>query len=612
MIGLVSQLILLGLFIAGINNLLQLTSSHQNNDSIFNNCQIEWNIPTLAILLLATLGWAIISLNAIRYTISTIDAMSYHFPMAAEWIKTGSIKTPDTIPDYGRAFPGFCESILAYLMLPIRNEHLALWSIIELPFLGLTVFATALSFRVSAYFALLISAIVTTSALVESQLNIAHNDIALATHFCLAILFLSLWNRSQRYIYCIFAGISLGMLAATKFSGIIFTPIIIGMFILSLLLKKPLPGKLRENTSIIKSLGLIIVFTLLISAPWYIRNLIEFSNPLFPAIVTIGDTVIFEGTLNKAELGAKSLGWNIVPLFDRYDYFLEAYGPAALLLFLSPLFAIAALKNKKRLSIIIPYLIILPAIFFLGFIHQPYSAPGLAFDFNLRYLISFCLLLFILAGLFLTKYFKPSYVLSLIAFACCIINLSFWTKWWHLLAVTSIILAIIYHFIPEGFFKRLRQHPRTIIYTVFIALFTFSFMTYELKTQFQYDEEYGYADARTAHGFHDIGSYIHRDISHKKIAVHGVIHAAGLKGVFPIYPLYGEHLANDVFLIDNNNTSDILEILKKNNVDYIATFPPVLRQLSEFEFVYNDSISSRLLEQYPNFLKSSLKIMAPN
>ena len=133
---------------------LLLVSLYSLNRAFAGCCQrgklsVDITRPFVALgVVTAVLAFGIMALNCVRYPTMESDALTYHLPMVAEWMKNGSIwPTVDSpIPNLQIGFPGFREALMAFLALPVGNEHLGDIGVIEPVFFWLSLYFSCPSF----------------------------------------------------------------------------------------------------------------------------------------------------------------------------------------------------------------------------------------------------------------------------------------------------------------------------------------------------------------------------------------------------------------------------------------------------------------------------------
>ncbi len=148
--GVVTQLILMGCFCLVSGHGFKSSSSMAAELDTANLPRVEKTVLA-GVVSFAFFACCIAALNFVRFTQIESDNMWYHYPMVAEWVRTGSIWPADTIPIVARAYPGYHESIHAFLAAPMRSDHLAITGVVERVIFGLVVCAIALRTSESAF-----------------------------------------------------------------------------------------------------------------------------------------------------------------------------------------------------------------------------------------------------------------------------------------------------------------------------------------------------------------------------------------------------------------------------------------------------------------------------
>ncbi len=219
-------------------------------------------ILTLCILLLSVnFVW-----RAIHSTPHEFDSITYHIPLAKS-ILNGSITQPNKLLFPNSAFPAVTEIILAFMML--LHIPLNLFNCIGLFILWYAIFrfAKQLKLRKNAWLiGLVVVTLPTTVRLLHSQTA----DIWIAVFF---VWVLTLLNKPKKsFFYFLQLGVSSGLLIGSKYSG--------PLFLLGLLLVYG--GSLMRMSSFSRLVVFFIPFCIF-GLSWYIRNMIIFHNPFFPA-----------------------------------------------------------------------------------------------------------------------------------------------------------------------------------------------------------------------------------------------------------------------------------------------------------------------------------------
>ena len=208
---------------------------------------------------------------------------------------------------------------------------------------------------------------------------------------------------------------ALGMVTATKYSGLIYAPLVLSMLLAGHVLQLVALRQKRLIQFGVKQFSYIMATAIAVPLPWYLRNIILWKNPPYPAEIRIAGVTVFDGPMSSDVLGAASYGWDIGPLITKANYFLEAFGLLIPMIALGVIWAGALLLRSNRRNWVLMSLGTLGALLFIAFIHQPYSVPasfdGFDYAFVLRYLMAwFTINLVVLAAVSSHCRFSPAIV----------------------------------------------------------------------------------------------------------------------------------------------------------------------------------------------------------
>lgn len=215
------------------------------------------------------------------------DAFVYHLPFPATWLQNGAISTI-TVPfgdQAGTYFPANTELYFAWLMMPFRSEFLT--SMAQFPFylaLGYLVYQICREVGVSRNAATAAALITLLLPGPMHQAVAAEVDVIFAALFLFSIYFLLVYAREPDGIVAGLAGLSLGLMAGTKYIGLTFA-VIPTAAALWLMLRRGLA----------KHLILFILFAIFGGGFWYMRNWLLTGNPVFPLSISFNGIEIFRG-----------------------------------------------------------------------------------------------------------------------------------------------------------------------------------------------------------------------------------------------------------------------------------------------------------------------------
>lgn len=542
------------------------------------------------VALFCLLAFAIVTLNAFRYTPVGSDDMWYHLPMVAEWTRSGHTSPVSAVPLIARAYPGFRESVMVFLSLPFQKEHLAIPGVLE-----------ALLFSGGVYVMLrwgfartpLLSATAALYALTAPQVSaaISGNDLALGVGVLLALVFGKLALDASAVDaptwrgHALYAGIGLGLTAATKYSG----PFLAGLAAMCLglwAMHSPNQRGLRQWSL----LALIAVPIFILATPWYLRNVWLFDNPLYPAPLSIFGVSLFRGPLDLTAGGTMTLGWNIAPLIDTRRYFIDAFGPCLPVLLLAAV--VGALQRPWR----VPVLLVGVLGTFVLFLHQPFSMPSSGYDYNMRYLLPWfaCVLLAAVAWL--------SGFASTLA-ACVLLlgsahNLAELTRWWPFVvgcAGTAFVATWIVRrqtgptvALPATGFRSLRAP--TSIGAFGLLLFPLVIGLDRQKEILQYSQEYGYRDLPSSRGWGQLAGFVHEHLSGARMLI---------TGDNRFFPFYGNHFTNQITLMLDASAEDINAAVDALEIDFVICLNPIAARGRTGQYAFGASTGQGLLTRFP-------------
>ncbi|MEY2979413.1 MAG: hypothetical protein ACO31I_01440 [Prochlorotrichaceae cyanobacterium] len=325
----------------------------------------------LAVLLIATVfsislqSWIIeyfFQIHRVHPLISW-DVVTYHLPNAIDYLQTGSLWT---MKGSFSQYPGGNELINIWSFLPLKNDSmlginsLALTSII---ILVLVQFLQDLKiFKCSFYYAISYISII-IFLLIQSDFQRAiyafgQNDLSLA---CIEILALWIFLECQRSPVLsrnwIVLGSLLGIGVGIKPNGFYYFIGFLILICMEAFLKRSLSSQ-AGVFQLLKRLGLVSSFTLLLGGFWYIRNIIKLSS-------------VFESSILKAGFP----GSIVNNLFNPNLYVLDDTNLTIILICFINLFGLIVLFVDSRVDrSTFASLIGFNFIAFMSFIFTPHSS----------------------------------------------------------------------------------------------------------------------------------------------------------------------------------------------------------------------------------------------
>ena len=504
----------------------------------------------------------------LRYTTSGVDGLLYHLPMVAEWLQAGSIWTVDGLLFITLGYPGFREAILAFLSLPLHHDHLALPLLAEFPLFALAVYALVRQHTGSALLGLAASAYATSVPVVARASTSQKNDLALALAFAIALLFAIRLVKAPRHSGALLCGGALGALASTKFTGVAYAAAIVGAGIAWALLRHARPaGWLQQGLG---AWALAIATAAVVASPWYLRNVLAFGNPFYPAEVRLAGVTLFEGPLRAGELwGRATVGWNVRPLIEGWPLFVEAYGLLLPLLMAGTLALGLEIVAGRRRSGAAAVPLALALVAGLVFLHQPLNWPSTVdYNYTLRFFMPGFITVLLATATWAADVPWRAKLVAGLMLGTSVVNLAMWARWWWV-PLELVLAAAAYggvrwgHVGPPVPVSR----GRSTAVGAFLALAVAAVVLSELRAQWQYHPVYGYpAVLGNREGVGDVYAFVHRNLRGQRIV------ASGREGTFP---LYGDDLSNRVIPAREPLTPDgLLALCEALRADYLVVFAP--------------------------------------
>jgi hypothetical protein len=275
------------------------------------------------------------------------DALTYHAALAAFLWDGGTLTAPfDLAPGmWALAQPGGAE--LWYGLLRVAAGERAA-DLGQVPFAllgaaGVATFAAYLrSGRVGSWIAGLAFLL---APLVVLQSTTQANDVIAGSMLIAAVALASAptarWNRDRFLLVAIAAG----LVAAMK---VALVPSLLGLAVF-VLATRFRPGS-RGSVGLAGAVLIAIAGVGLAAGPWWIRNAVEFGNPLYPAALPIlgrGIAINELGAIDS-QFVPTALAWPVFPLFEPYT---DRSGIGALVILVVPGF-LYALQRAPRTPIL--------------------------------------------------------------------------------------------------------------------------------------------------------------------------------------------------------------------------------------------------------------------
>lgn len=338
----------------------------------------------------------------------------------------------------------------------------------------------------------------------------------------------------------------------------------------------------------------MLLTVVVMAAPWYVRNLYYFRNPVYPQKVTLLGKTVFEGPLDHRFFAPLTLGFDFARLFGFWRRFTEGLGVALPLLLAGPLLILLVWNwhqcKKQRDALL--WVVLLPVLLLLLYMQQPFSlqAAGVGtWEVQPRFLLSFAACLHISLGFLLSmnsRLLRLGFPLILLGILG---NLANWTHFWWLLASLAILAALLTPYLAKGpgilralgYFTQRRLAAGIL---VLIASIAASLWLDNFREARKDDPQYGYTGISA--GFSQICSYVRHNISSERLLCLGRPEK---------FPFYGRGYTNTLYSCDG---CDILQTIQEEHIKYVLGIQPFERH-GEL-MVYGPPATKSLREKHPD------------
>ena len=223
------------------------------------------------------------------------DTIAYHMPIVVEWLQTGTLWDVFYAVWGGPLgyYPSNHELLLTWLILPFGNDilvNLANFWIIGI--MVTVIYKILKEMGVEDFLAWLAGALVMVMPIFLRQMGTGQVDTLMALGILIAwYYFLRTFKRKDGLLLVPLL-MTLSLTLGSKYLAIIYLiPVMVVFVFLSSYWRKQSRWWWLWSLGILGSLGSL----------WYWRNLILTGNPIFPAEVSLGDWVIFQGYTGLTE-----------------------------------------------------------------------------------------------------------------------------------------------------------------------------------------------------------------------------------------------------------------------------------------------------------------------
>ena len=239
------------------------------------------------------------------------DSLGYHLPTVAGWLQYSHIGT-EHLHIYQVSFPANVELLDTWVALFLRSD---VWiGAVQIPFAVMGAAAVVGMARLAGIgraAAVAAGALFVLSPIVLTQSSTNYVDLAVAALFLAGIYFIlrasppaawaseadrehsrdAAWSRS----YLVLAGCAVGLAAGAKPIGPLLGVVAVICLLAGIVVSRRRLG-LRWNRPVL-AVVLVLAPMLCLGSFWYVRDLVEFSNPLYPAKLQVAGVTLFDGTV---------------------------------------------------------------------------------------------------------------------------------------------------------------------------------------------------------------------------------------------------------------------------------------------------------------------------
>jgi len=259
------------------------------------------------------------------------DSLNYHIPIAKAFLD-GHITNPEFIKAVPllKYYPGSSEGILSVLILfgiPIN-----IYNVFAVFIFYFVLVFSGKRFKLSNELSILFATSVVTLHTIVRWINTQVIDIWLAIFFMLS---LSLLQKPEKKIsYFLIFGFSLGMLVGTKYTGIVFS-IVLLIFNFKKIINILNPKRFIAFLTPFTFFGLL----------WYLRNFLLTNNPVYPLSFLFfkGDYVGIENNVFRSFTYPNGVN-------NFFNAFLSEFGLWTLTILTPLLLLFAKIRKDKKLE----------------------------------------------------------------------------------------------------------------------------------------------------------------------------------------------------------------------------------------------------------------------
>lgn len=240
-------------------------------------------------------------LRLIVTPITDVDSLTYHLPAIARWYQAHALVLLPELPAI-RRYPYGWEILSSLLVCSFRDDFLiALPNIVAWTTLGVATFLLAREVGAGRRAAVLAVFLLLTTPTIRDLVVTMHVDLPLAAFFATALYYSLAYRRPRTLSNLALLTAALGLLVATKTSGLVYAAIVVAAGLALGALRAPIRNAQCGLAALLAITGMIS------GAFWYARNWLEVGNPVGLVAIDIGPIHLFPGTVHPEALHATTL-----------------------------------------------------------------------------------------------------------------------------------------------------------------------------------------------------------------------------------------------------------------------------------------------------------------
>lgn len=261
----------------------------------------------LTVLVALQLAWSL-------YTVWLLppyswDEVWYHLSTPAHWLQEGGLAY-NPFQLFSNAYPANGQLMFAWLLLVEGGDTwVQLGQLLFALFGGVGTSVLARRFGLSVPGAVAAGCLFVATPIVFAQATTVNVDVVLAGSFLLALASAAQWSEAvrqgaprHRTVWLLaLAGFLSGVTAGVKPAGVIWAGAI-SVFVVGHLVGTACTGSSSRWRPVAFGLAIFAVAAAPLGSFWYLRNLITEGNPIAPIELSVGDQVLFGGTIRLDQI----------------------------------------------------------------------------------------------------------------------------------------------------------------------------------------------------------------------------------------------------------------------------------------------------------------------